>query len=92
MLVDLNTVKSLELVQNTGGAQNTGSLYGLLNDTLTPMGARFLRTNILQPSIDIEKLQTRLDAIDELIQNPDMFASVREGMFEYRDVEPIFWS
>lgn len=80
MLVDSNTVKSLELVRNACNIQSTDTLYGLLNRTLTPMGARFLRVNVLQPSTDTQKLQTRLDAIEELIQNPDMFASVRECM------------
>lgn len=38
MLIDANTVHSLELIQNIHIPQSTDSLLGLLNNTLTPMG------------------------------------------------------
>lgn len=38
MLIDSSTVYNLELIQNVQNPQSTDSLFGLLNNTLTPMG------------------------------------------------------
>lgn len=65
MMIDLATIASLELIQNREKTKSRGSLFGLLNQTLTPMGARFLRTNVLQPSTDVEKITKRQDAVDD---------------------------
>lgn len=49
MLIDHNTVRQLELVQNLTDPKSKHSLLGILDNTGTPMGARLLRTQILQP-------------------------------------------
>lgn len=46
---DASTAWSLELVENMKNPRSRHSLYGILNFTKTPGGARFLRANILQP-------------------------------------------
>lgn len=79
-MIDLSTISSLELIQNLQNAKSKHSLYGLLNQTLTPMGARVLRTNVLQPSTDAEKIFKRQDAITELTTREDMFVAVRSGI------------
>lgn len=79
MSIDLSTIVSLELIQNIHNAKSKDSLYGLLNETLTPMGARLLRANILQPSTEEPKLQARYDAVEDLSTKEDMFVSVRQG-------------
>lgn len=81
MSIDLSTIVSLELIQNIHNAKSKDSLYGLLNETLTPMGARLLRANILQPSTEESKLQARYDAVEDLSTKEDMFVSVRQGTF-----------
>ena len=66
MMADLSTVRSLELVQNLTDPKSKDCLFGLLNETLTPMGGRLLRSNILQPPTNEETLGTRYDALEEL--------------------------
>lgn len=80
MLIDLSTIVSLELIQNLQNAKSRECLFGILNETLTPMGSRFLRSNILQPSTDATKLDQRHEALDELSLKEDMFFGVRQGM------------
>lgn len=80
MMIDMSTISSLELITNLQNAKSKHSLYGLLNQTLTPMGARVLRTNVLQPSTDAEKIIKRQDAITELTTREDMFVAVRSGI------------
>lgn len=79
MMIDLATVVSLELIQNLQTTKSRDCLFGVLNETLTPMGARLLRSNILQPSTDPEKIIARYDALEELSSKEDMFFSIRQG-------------
>lgn len=82
MTIELFTIASLELIQNLQNAKSRDSLLGLLNETLTPMGARLLRANILQPSTENSKLLARYDALEDLSTKEEMFVSVRRGLLE----------
>lgn len=81
MMIDLSTAASLELIQNLQNAKSRDCLFGLLNETQTPMGSRLLRANILQPPTELEKIATRYDAVEELSSKEDMFYAIREGQF-----------
>lgn len=78
MSIDLSTIVSLELIQNLQNPKSKESLFGLMNATLTPMGSRLLRANILQPSTEESKLLARYDAVEDL-STKEMFLSVRQG-------------
>ncbi|KAL4960291.1 MutS family protein MSH4 [Aspergillus stella-maris] len=78
MSIDLSTIISLELIQNLHNVKSNESLFGLLNETLTPMGSRLLRTNILQPSTEASKLTARYEAVEDLSTKEEMFFSVRQ--------------
>jgi DNA mismatch repair protein MSH4 len=79
MMIDLSTIQSLELIQNIQNVKSRDCLFGLMNETLTPMGARLLRSNILQPSTLRGVLTLRYDALDELTSKEDMFSATRQG-------------
>jgi DNA mismatch repair protein MSH4 len=80
MMIDVSTIYSLELVQNLQNPKSKDCLFGLLNETLTPMGSRLLRSNILQPLTDSDTLNTRYDALEELTTKEEMFFGTRSGM------------
>jgi DNA mismatch repair protein MSH4 len=79
-MIDVSTIYALELIQNLQTPKSRDCLFGLLNETLTPMGSRLLRSNILQPLTDPETLNTRYDALEELTMKEDMFYSTRAGV------------
>jgi DNA mismatch repair protein MSH4 len=81
VMIDVSTIQSLELIQNNENPQSKQCFYGLVNETLTPMGGRYLRTNILQPSTDPEKINMRLNAVTELCSKNDMFIATRQGSY-----------
>ena len=81
MMIDQSTVKSLELIQNLQNAKSKDCLFGILNQTLTPMGARLLKSNILQPLTNIQSIEERRDAVDELTTKEDVFFAIRQGGF-----------
>ncbi|KAL8660171.1 MAG: hypothetical protein Q9202_006767 [Teloschistes flavicans] len=74
------------------GAQNPKSkdcLFGLLNQTLTPMGARLLKSHLLQPSTNADTLEKRYNALDELATREDVFFAVRQALKAFVDVDRI---
>ena len=89
MTIDLATIVSLELIQNLQNAKSRESLYGLLNETLTPLGARLLRASILQPSTERVKLTARYNAVEDLSTKEDMFVSVRQALKGFIDADKV---
>jgi DNA mismatch repair protein MSH4 len=79
MMIDISTIKSLELLQNIRNAKSKECLFGLLNETQTPMGSRLLRSNILQPSTKSDSiLGPRYNALEELTTNEDVFFEIKK--------------
>ncbi|KAF2405477.1 hypothetical protein EJ06DRAFT_502734 [Trichodelitschia bisporula] len=89
MVIDMPTVHSLELIQNLENQKSKQCLYGLLDETLTPMGSRFLRSCILQPSIDPDVIAKRYDAVEELTTKEDMFFATRQALKSTCDAEKV---
>ncbi len=85
VLLDAATQVNLELVSSRG-ARDT-SLLAALDRTVTPMGGRRLRNWILQPIRDLGELGCRQQFISDLLQEPDLLASLRESLKAIRDLE-----
>ncbi|KAL9586894.1 MAG: hypothetical protein Q9203_003706 [Teloschistes exilis] len=89
MMIDLSTIASLELIQNIQNPKSRDCLFGLLNQTLTPMGARLLKSHLLQPSTNADTLEKRYNALDELATREDVFFAVRQALKAFVDVDRI---
>src|SRR5713226_8215919 len=85
VLLDAATQTNLELVESRS-ARDT-SLLAVLDRTVTPMGARRLRSWILQPLRDLTELECRQRMIVDLLQEPDLLVSIRTELKSIRDVE-----
>jgi DNA mismatch repair protein MutS len=85
VLLDAATQNNLELVESRGTRDT--SLLVALDRTVTPMGARKLRSWILQPLRDLNELGCRQQMIADLLQEPDLLSSIREELKSIRDVE-----
>ncbi|HEY3600985.1 MAG TPA: DNA mismatch repair protein MutS [Chthoniobacterales bacterium] len=85
VLLDAATQANLELVSSRG-ARDT-SLLAALDRTITPMGGRRLRQWILQPIRDLTELECRQQLIADLLQEPDLLASLRDSLKAIRDLE-----
>jgi DNA mismatch repair protein MSH4 len=81
MMIDISAFQSLEIMQNSRNAKSKDCLFGLLNNTTTPMGNRMLRGNMLQPPTRHESfIEPRYDALEELTTNEEMFLEIRKGL------------
>lgn len=89
MMIDLSTIANLELVQNLQNSKSKDCLYGCLNETMTRMGARLLKNNLLQPSTDNDKIEQRYAAVQELSTREDMFFAVRECLRTFVDTDRV---
>jgi DNA mismatch repair protein MutS len=83
--LDVATQANLELVESRGSGET--SLLSVLDRTVTPMGARRLRSWILQPLRDLTELNCRQQMIADLLQEPDLLGAIRAELKLIRDFE-----
>ncbi len=72
LIIDYTTRRNLELIQAMNTAGHKGTLLSVLDQTHTPMGARLLVNWLLSPLKDLEKINNRLDSVEELYNNADL--------------------
>ncbi|MEP7039469.1 MAG: DNA mismatch repair protein MutS [Acidobacteriota bacterium] len=65
MILDAVTLRNLEIVESRSQS-NKQTLLGVIDQTVTGMGARLLRLWLTRPSIKRSEIQTRLSAVSEL--------------------------
>ncbi|MFQ5808185.1 MAG: DNA mismatch repair protein MutS [Armatimonadota bacterium] len=89
MVLDGTTRRNLELTQSLHAGSREGSLLGVLDKTLTPMGARLCKQWVLQPLLDRKAIEQRLDAVEELVNAPDLAEGVAQKLRRIRDIERL---
>jgi DNA mismatch repair protein MutS len=85
LILDAATQTHLELVQSHAGKAMT--LLGVLDRTVTPMGARLLRNWVLHPLRNVDEIRLRQDAIARLLEDSLLLGTLREHLAEIRDLE-----
>ncbi len=88
LLIDPVTLRTLEVVEAAGGGR-AGSLLNEIDRTVTPMGGRLLRGWLLRPLVSLERIQDRLDAVEEFAFRSTERAKVRETLKSVHDVERL---
>ena len=90
MPLDEMTRRNLELTESLrGGAGQEGTLIGVIDRTLTPMGARLLRQWILAPLTNLAAIDARLDAVGAFASDAMARAMMRAALDGVRDVERL---
>jgi len=87
MTLDDATRRNLELVGTIRGQGVQGTLLGVLDATLTPMGGRMLRRWLGQPLLDVSSLNRRMDGVAGWIDSPVTQAEFRKLLRGIGDVE-----
>jgi DNA mismatch repair protein MutS len=88
MLVDPTTLRNLEVIEAADGGR-AGSLLHELDRTMTPMGGRLLRAWLIRPLVALERIQDRLDAVEDFAFRGTARAKLRETMKGIHDVERL---
>ncbi|XP_071668904.1 mutS protein homolog 4 isoform X7 [Patagioenas fasciata] len=88
-MIDSASAQNLELVINNRDSRNSHTLFGVLNYTKTPGGSRRLRSNILEPPVDAETINMRLDCVQELLQDEELFFGLQAVISKFLDTEQL---
>ncbi len=89
MVLDPFTRRNLELTETIRSRKTDGSLLGVLDRTVTAMGARLLRTWISQPLLDLNRLNARLDAVAALTGDEAIRSELQGALRSVSDIERL---
>jgi DNA mismatch repair protein MutS len=89
MFLDAATQRNLELAHNLKDNSNENTLLSVLDETLTPMGGRFLRASLLKPLIDVNEIKQRQDVIEHLIDDFELLELLRTSLRKVQDLERL---
>ena len=89
MFLDAVTKKNLELLHNLRDGSVEGSLLWVLDETLTPMGGRFLRNAITKPLISPAEIDGRLSAVGAIISDYELMEGLRTILRKIQDLDRL---
>ncbi len=89
LIMDNNCRRNLEICENTRDSSKKATLLWVLDKTRTNMGARCLRRWLEQPLRDSSMINSRLDSVEEFVENTKMRSNLFEALCNIRDVERL---
>src|SRR5580658_4996092 len=90
LVLDATTVRNLELCEPLfAGESRESTLLHVLDRTRTGMGGRLLRRRLLAPSIDVNEVNARLDAVTELHATPMLRSAIANDLATILDLERL---
>ena len=87
--IDAATWRSLEVTQTMRDGRREGSLLGVLDRTITPMGARQLAEWLARPLIEVPQIEARLDAVGELVEQAPLAGTIRDTLKNIYDLQRL---
>lgn len=88
LVLDNVTVRNLELVDSLGGASGR-TLLSVIDETVTGMGARLLRSWLLRPCVKRGEVEARLGAVQDLVASQITRDKLRSLLKEVSDLERL---
>ena len=89
LVVDTYTLRNLEITRNLRDGGKKDTLLDVLDFTQTAMGSRLLKKWLEYPLLNIGKINHRLDAVGELVENFALRGDLRDGCKEIYDFERL---
>jgi DNA mismatch repair protein MutS len=88
MTLDSSTRRNLELDETLRG-ERKGSLLGVLDETITPMGKRLIHQWVSQPLLNVEKINQRQNGVEYFFSNGMIRAELRASLKPVLDLERL---
>ncbi len=85
--LDRFTIKNLEVFSSF--SPDGASLTDVVDKTVSPMGARLLRSWIAMPLLEPQAIQQRYDAVEFFLTNPQVCSAIRQSLDQVGDMERI---
>ncbi len=89
MVIDEATKRNLELTDSLSGQGKKGSLFWVLDETMTAMGGRKLKEWLNYPLMDVGQISQRLEAVSDLREKTIERKDLRDLLREIQDVERL---
>ena len=89
LILDETTQRTLEIASSMRETRREGTLIAALDRTVSPMGARLLRSWLLAPPLEISTIRSRHDAVEELFARSIERGELREALARVKDMERI---
>jgi DNA mismatch repair protein MutS len=89
MVIDEVTKRNLELTQSLFEKGQKGSLFWVLDETMTAMGSRKLKQWLNYPLMDIREIERRLEGVSELKDKKIERKQIREFLNGIQDIERL---
>ncbi len=89
MVLDQFTRRNLELTETLRNRKMQGSLLGVLDRTVTAMGARLLHSWVNEPLLDLRRLNMRLDAVESLMNDEVLRQELTLALKQVSDIERL---
>jgi len=89
LVMDAPTLRTLEITRSIAGGGRRGSLLSVIDKTLTAMGARRLQSWLLSPPLRLDRIEARLDAVEELSGDLTSRETLRLLLKGIRDIERL---
>lgn len=89
MALDINARRNLEITERMRDKSKKGTLLWVLDKTSTSMGGRLLRRWLSDPLIDLNEINRRLDAVEELKNDLMLRGEVTEALKKVYDIERL---
>ena len=89
MSLDINARRNLEITERMRDKSKKGTLLWVLDKTDTSMGGRLLRRWISDPLIDVNAINKRLEAVNELKNSPMLRDDLCNSLKKVYDIERL---
>jgi DNA mismatch repair protein MutS len=89
MFLDSTTCRNLEITHNMKDGSKEGTLLWIMDETLTPMGGRFLRDAITKPLLDRQQIIMRHNAVESILADYELMEQLRGVLSEIQDIERL---
>ena len=89
LVLDPLTVRNLELTEPQSGSGRAHSLLGVIDETMTGMGARLLRSWLLRPSMRRGEIEARHAAVEDFFRSQIRRDRVQSLLREVADLERL---
>ncbi|MBN2032927.1 MAG: DNA mismatch repair protein MutS [Deltaproteobacteria bacterium] len=89
LFLDEPTVRSLELFRTVKRQSSKGSLFNVLDKTVTPMGSRQLAKWIGYPLLDLKEIRRRLAAVSSFRDDNMLRETIQEELTGIYDMERL---
>ena len=89
LIVDDITERNLEVFRRLDGRKGQGTLWSVLDETLTPMGGRLLEDRLRHPFREWKNIELTADTVQFFVEDDSLRLALRDALEKTYDIERL---